>query len=312
MHDETADWRRWGARLCHPLPLAAVLLMTVNDHVLKGSGVVPSALAGKLSDLAGLFFFPLVLAAGFALLLRVAGLRASERAVGRAALLATGLVFAGLKLSPGFNLAVERLWAPNTLDRSDLLALPMLGLSWAWMRRRERPRRLPAEVIAVVVAGLASVATQFSRIERVYPRWVTPEQARLALGCARVEAWVAKTGKEGAGVTLAARATSEPCRLTVRGSRFVVGRVDVEAPEAPAVLDLSAAADSHLWLSHVFDGDSAWNAGTRAGVLRLDLEAGGELRTWELPVTLTLEGGRQFRPVRPEPVTPRRAEGGGP
>ena len=167
MHDETADWRRWGARLCHPLPLAAVLLMTVNDHVLKGSGVVPSALAGKLSDLAGLFFFPLLLAAGFALLLRVAGVSASERAVGRTALLATGLVFAGLKLSPGFNLAVERLWAPNTLDPSDLLALPMLGLSWAWMRRRERPRRLPAEVIAVVVAGLASVATQFSRIERV-------------------------------------------------------------------------------------------------------------------------------------------------
>jgi len=290
----------------------AVLVMTVNDHVLKRSGGVPQAVTGKLSDVAGLFFFPLLLAAVLALLLRVARLRASERSVGLASLLATGLVFAGLKLSPGFNLAVERLWAPNALDPTDLLALPMLGLSWAWMRRREPPRRLPAEVIAVVAAGLASVATQFSRVERVYPRWNTPEEARLELGCARVEAWVVKTGKEGAGVTLAARATSEPCRLTVRGSRFVAGGVEAEAPEAPAVLDLSTAADSHLWLSHAFDGDSAWNSGSRAGVLRLDLEVGGEVRTWELPVTLTLEGDRQFRRLGPRPAVPRSQAGAAP
>jgi len=42
--------------LGHPITLASVALLILNDHVLKRS--VPSALTGKLSDFAGLFFFP--------------------------------------------------------------------------------------------------------------------------------------------------------------------------------------------------------------------------------------------------------------
>jgi hypothetical protein len=34
----------------------------VNDHVLKGSGLLPAAVTGKLSDVAGLFFFPVLCA----------------------------------------------------------------------------------------------------------------------------------------------------------------------------------------------------------------------------------------------------------
>lgn len=45
----------------HPLPMAAVLLLAINDHWLKQAH--PSALTGKLSDFAGLFFFPLLLEA---------------------------------------------------------------------------------------------------------------------------------------------------------------------------------------------------------------------------------------------------------
>ena len=47
--------------LVQPLTLASVALLLLNDHILKW--LIPSWLTGKLSDFAGLFFFPyLVLA----------------------------------------------------------------------------------------------------------------------------------------------------------------------------------------------------------------------------------------------------------
>src|SRR5262245_66476670 len=49
--------------MLHPAPLAAVLLLAVNDHLLKGWGLLPAWLTGKLSDFAGVFFFPLLLTA---------------------------------------------------------------------------------------------------------------------------------------------------------------------------------------------------------------------------------------------------------
>jgi len=55
------------------LPLAAVLVLAVNDHVLKGSGLLPDMVTGKLSDVAGLFFFPIFCAATVRGLRRLAG-----------------------------------------------------------------------------------------------------------------------------------------------------------------------------------------------------------------------------------------------
>jgi len=45
--------------LLHPVPLGAIVLLVVNDHVLKARG--PGFVTGKLSDVAGLVFFPLFL-----------------------------------------------------------------------------------------------------------------------------------------------------------------------------------------------------------------------------------------------------------
>jgi hypothetical protein len=45
--------------LAQPLPLACVALLVLNDHLLKH--VFPGLVTGKLSDFAGLFFFPLFL-----------------------------------------------------------------------------------------------------------------------------------------------------------------------------------------------------------------------------------------------------------
>jgi hypothetical protein len=45
--------------LLHPMALCAIGFLLLNDHVLKA--VAPSPITGKLSDIAGLAFFPLVL-----------------------------------------------------------------------------------------------------------------------------------------------------------------------------------------------------------------------------------------------------------
>lgn len=50
-----------GQVLLHPTVLVAVAVLVVNDHVLKPR--FGNAVTGKLSDVAGLFFFPLVLLA---------------------------------------------------------------------------------------------------------------------------------------------------------------------------------------------------------------------------------------------------------
>jgi hypothetical protein len=46
----------------HPVPLAALALLIVNDHYLK-TLELPVWLVGKLSDVAGVIFFPLLLTA---------------------------------------------------------------------------------------------------------------------------------------------------------------------------------------------------------------------------------------------------------
>lgn len=78
--------------LLHPIALLAIVVLVANDHWLKAA--YPSWLTGKLSDAAGLTFFPL-------LLLALAGHRAprSWRTVAAAAL-ATALVFALVKSFP--------------------------------------------------------------------------------------------------------------------------------------------------------------------------------------------------------------------
>lgn len=47
-----------AAALLHPATLAAMAVLAVNDHVLKAAW--PGVVTGKLSDLAGLAFFPLL------------------------------------------------------------------------------------------------------------------------------------------------------------------------------------------------------------------------------------------------------------
>ena len=67
--------------LLTPTWIASLLVLIVNDHALKGSGLLPGVVTGKLSDLAGLVVAPVLLA----VLLRVrtrGGLLACFAAVG--------------------------------------------------------------------------------------------------------------------------------------------------------------------------------------------------------------------------------------
>jgi hypothetical protein len=88
-----------GDVLLHPVVLGAVIVLALNDHFLKRR--VPSVITGKLSDIAGLVFFPLLLLALGEGVRRLAGVRPwslSVRALVIAVVL-TGAAFCAVKVS---------------------------------------------------------------------------------------------------------------------------------------------------------------------------------------------------------------------
>jgi hypothetical protein len=136
----------------HPVTLAAVLVLVVNDWVLKPR-LGPSAVTGKLSDLAGLVFAPVVLSAAVGVALHLAawmGARVDPSLSRRRLMLctlATGAVFAAVKLDPRAAALLARLLshlgrhAEIMLDRTDLLCLPAVAVA-VWIGRDEL-RRVP-------------------------------------------------------------------------------------------------------------------------------------------------------------------------
>lgn len=121
--------------LLHPLWIGALLTQLVNDHWLKGGGIVPGVVTGKLSDLAVLVVAPPVLA----ILIRARSARAWA-----ACHVAIGVLFTALELSDGFTALFARLielfgfsWITWS-DWTDLLTLPMLLVSWSVLGRAAR------------------------------------------------------------------------------------------------------------------------------------------------------------------------------
>jgi hypothetical protein len=85
------------ACLVHPFSLLALGLLALNDHWWKGVG--PAWITGKLSDFAGLFYFPFLVIVFVALM---AGRRTTESrlAIGRFAFWSVGIWFAAAKSVP--------------------------------------------------------------------------------------------------------------------------------------------------------------------------------------------------------------------
>ncbi|MCB9703650.1 MAG: hypothetical protein H6711_17275 [Myxococcales bacterium] len=124
--DEVAALRPERALLT-PAWIASLAALGINDHLLKGAGVLPDLLTGKLSDFAGMMVAPALLAALT---------RTSSRRGLFLCHLAVGAVFAAINLSheaasiwSGLMGMVAFPWK-ITVDPTDLVALPALALSW--------------------------------------------------------------------------------------------------------------------------------------------------------------------------------------
>jgi hypothetical protein len=138
----------------------ALCVLVLNDHLLKGSGLLPSQVTGKLSDFAGLIVAPVLLC----VVLSVRTDRGRGLAIGLIA-----LAFAAIKLSPtcahGAAALLTMLGVPSRIwcDPTDLIAFAVLP--WAALLARHvqpAPARLSRR-ITVAVASLACVATSSDR-----------------------------------------------------------------------------------------------------------------------------------------------------
>ncbi len=178
-HETRGTMRAALAWLAHPVSVVALAVLVLNDHVLKQA--YGTWWTGKLSDVAGLVFFPALVAVTIAGIGSVTGLAVSRPDL--AAVAVAGLGFVWVKATVvGAAVAsavLSGLAGPSVIraDVTDLLALPALGLA-AWAagastsslkragdehlaRRSDGSKRLRRAfgVALVPVALLASVAT---------------------------------------------------------------------------------------------------------------------------------------------------------
>ena len=147
--------------LLHPLCLASLALLLLNDHFLKAT--FHNALTGKLSDIAGLIFFPLVLFALCSWVLpRQVQTTQGMRHLLICIVVVVGLVFSLIQLNATAAEVYTRImgllqWglsgaflrdqpvfiAGHTPDPGDLIALPAMGLALAlgWPKEHQVKRR---------------------------------------------------------------------------------------------------------------------------------------------------------------------------
>lgn len=201
-----------GDEFLHPLPLSAMVLLAVNDHWLKGSGVLPGWLTGKLSDFAGLVFFPLFVTAlansMMYVAFRLVKSATMDYSFSRTKLVAsiafTAAIFVPLQLSTWWasmwEMVLERLDVLNlfpgfsvTADPTDLVALIVFPL--VYWHGRSTLRRVPVGRLAVLRRRMARVDE--ADMKRVFVEGTA--DVRAVCGSER-----ARSGLEQLGVKLAA------------------------------------------------------------------------------------------------------------
>lgn len=162
--------------LLHPAVVGAIGLLLLNDHYLKAS--FPGVLTGKLSDVAGVAFFPILIVATWELNLVLSRRwRAPSAEALRVAIAVTAIGFALVKTVPsaaagfgwGLGLAQWLLALPMRLldggplptvapavvivDPTDLVALLALAVPWWVGTRRARRFRDGGPSTAAPEAG---------------------------------------------------------------------------------------------------------------------------------------------------------------
>ncbi|MGW3892907.1 hypothetical protein ACWD69_29890 [Micromonospora chokoriensis] len=165
-HDGAPTTLSW---LCHPTTLLALVLLVVNDHVLKPA--FPGLLTGKLSDVAGLVLAPPLVAVLLTLLVP----RLPARTAAVAGLVAVGAGFAVVKSNGYAAELASSAWTvlagPSLVraDWTDLLTVPALGLAWwSWTRARERPVRQRAARLARMLVVLPPAVLAVAATSAIY------------------------------------------------------------------------------------------------------------------------------------------------
>jgi hypothetical protein len=147
---------RPGDALLHPIALAAIATLLLNDHVLKAR--FPGFVTGKLSDIAGLVFFPLLLAAAVEALSRAAGLVAAD-----APALSRRRVIAGCAAATALAFAAVKTWEPATAACEAAFGVAQWPLRAGWALARGAlpgmpvPARItcdPTDLVALPFAGV--------------------------------------------------------------------------------------------------------------------------------------------------------------
>ena len=177
MQNANADFgQRSGLALTHPVTLAALGVLLLNDLVFKSLWVNPWT-TGKLSDLAWVVFASPLLA--WMLSLAVRNNRQGEKAAFAVAYVGLPLLYAAFNtFAPVHDAIIAGLSllsggsAGSPLDPTDSLVIPagLVIALWVWRRSGENGTRSggtgklrqPVVLLATALAMIASVATSYS------------------------------------------------------------------------------------------------------------------------------------------------------
>jgi hypothetical protein len=159
--------------ISHPLSLAAIFLLLLNDHILKSA--FPSVLTGKLSDFAGLFIFPFLLI--FLLGIPFTYLRIPSRWTAYTSFFITLAWFTAIKtilwaneMSAGFAGWLLGFPVRLALDPTDLIGLLSLIPAWElWSHLERKNYSQPPRKTAYLAIGLATVACLATSPSRTVP-----------------------------------------------------------------------------------------------------------------------------------------------
>lgn len=154
----TATSESYGRALESPLWWLCLGVLVVNDHLLKGAGVLDPWLTGKFSDFAGLVVAPVLACVvvrgrvlGFALV--VVPFVAMKLSANAADAVVASLSWFGIHW---------RLWS----DPTDLVALVVLPFAWRMLDARPKKRAVTrVHRLAVLVGGIACLATSTTHEE---------------------------------------------------------------------------------------------------------------------------------------------------
>lgn len=148
--------------LQNPITWLSIALLLINDHVLKI--ISPSWLTGKLSDFAGIFFFPFIIAAGLSIILVKFNL--STHQIGQIAFGFVAIWFVLLKTFQPVNrltahIATNFIGFPTkfSLDPIDLISLLMLFPAWIIWEKVDFKKPTRIGYAMFLLGSLAAIAT---------------------------------------------------------------------------------------------------------------------------------------------------------